>query len=169
MTSFHDVLAAVAAQRGAELLLAAGNARWLRARGAFEIDGKGYAWFVLLHALWLATLALLVPANSVPCVPLLAAFGGLQLVRIWVIASLGRRWTTRILILPGAPLVRTGPYRFCRHPNYLVVIGEIALLPAAFGTMVLAAVFSLANLGMLVRRVAQEERALQYFCPDRVT
>lgn len=169
MTAFHAILAAVAAQRGAELLLAAGNTRWLKARGAFEIDGEGYRSLVLLHASWLAALAVLVPPEAAPSLPLLAAFGGLQLARVWVIACLGRRWTTRILILPGAPLVRAGPYRFCRHPNYLIVIGEIALLPAAFGATVLCVLFSLANLGVLARRIAREECALQYFCPDSVT
>ena len=168
MTVFHAILAAVAAQRGGELLLAAGNARRLRARGAFEIDRKGYPWIVALHASWLAALAMLVPAEAAPQWPLLALFGGLQLLRVWVIASLGRHWTTRILIVPGAPLLRSGPYRFCRHPNYLVVIGEIALLPSAFGAMALAAIFSLANLALLARRIALEDGALHRFRAKQV-
>ena len=84
----------------------------------------------------------------------------MQLGRIWVIASLGRHWTTRLIVLPGAPLVRRGPYRFVRHPNYLIVVAEIAVLPLAFGAVAITIVFSLANLLLVARRIAIEERAL---------
>ena len=154
------VLMTVAMQRAVELVLAAHNTRKLRALGAIELDRQGYPWLVLLHAGWLAALALLVPPDAVPSWPLLAAFALLQLGRIWVIASLGPRWTTRIVVVPDALLVRSGPYRFCRHPNYLIVAGEIALLPLAFGALGIALVFSAANLVLIARRIGIEERGL---------
>ena len=80
--------------------------------------------------------------------------------RLWVLATLGPRWTTRIVILPGAPLVTGGPYRFVKHPNYVVVAGEIAALPLAFGLWPIAALFSLLNAAVLAIRIREEERAL---------
>jgi methyltransferase len=157
---FHAVLGLVVLQRLAELVLAARNTGRLRAAGAFEIDARGYPAFVLLHGGWLLSLALLVPATAPPSWPLLAVYAVLQLGRVWVIASLGRHWTTRLIVLPGAPLVRRGPYRFVRHPNYLIVAAEIAVLPLAFGAVAIAVVFSIANLLLVARRIAIEERAL---------
>ena len=160
MTVLHAVLLLVALQRAAELALAARNTRRLRAQGAVEIDRPGYPWLVVLHGSWLSSLYLGLPAAAPAAWPLLAAYAGLQLVRLWVIASLGRFWTTRILVLPGVPLVDTGPYRFLRHPNYLVVAAEIAVLPLAFGAITIALCFSAATAVLLARRIAIEERAL---------
>ena len=160
MSLFHAVLGLVVLQRLAELVLAARNTSRLRAAGAFELDARGYPAFVLLHGGWLVSLALLVPATAPPSWPLLAVYAVLQLGRVWILASLGRRWTTRIIVLPGAPLVRRGPYRFVRHPNYLIVAAEIVVLPLAFGAVAIAIVFSLANLALVARRIAIEERAL---------
>ena len=160
MSVLHVVLGLVVLQRLGELALAARNTRALRATGAVELDAKGYPFFVLLHAGWLASLALFVPGSAAPSWPLLAVFAALQLGRIWVIASLGRNWTTRIIVLPGRPRVTSGPYRFLNHPNYLIVIAEIAVLPLAFGAAAIAAVFSAANLALIARRIAIEERAL---------
>jgi methyltransferase len=157
---FHAVLGLVVLQRLAELVLAARNTSRLRAAGAFELDARGYPAFVLLHGGWLLSLALLVPATAAPSWLLLAVYAVLQLGRVWILASLGRRWTTRIIVLPGAPLMRRGPYRFVRHPNYLIVAAEIAVLPLAFGAVAIAIVFSLVNLALVVRRIAIEERAL---------
>ena len=160
MSLVHIVLALVALQRLGELALAARNTRKLRAAGAIELDASGYPLFVLLHAAWLGSLALFVPTSVAPSWALLGIFAALQLGRLWVIASLGRLWTTRLIVLPGRPLARSGPYRFLNHPNYLIVIAEIAVLPLAFGALGIAAVFSAANLGLLARRVTLEERAL---------
>jgi len=157
---FHAVLGLVVLQRLAELLLAARNTGRLRAAGAIELDARGYPAFVLLHGGWLLSLAFFVPATAPASWPLLAVYAALQLGRVWVIASLGRHWTTRLIVLPGAPLVRRGPYRFVRHPNYLIVAAEIAVLPLAFGAVTIAAVFSVANLLLIARRIAIEERAL---------
>jgi methyltransferase len=135
------------------------TARLLRL-GAIEIDRDGYKFIVALHAAWLATLYVAVPAATVPNWPLLALFGALQAARVWVIASLGRRWTTRVIVLPGAPLVARGPYRWVRHPNYLIVAGEMAILPLAFAAVTIAAAFSACNGLLLARRSRLEEAAL---------
>ena len=160
MSLLHIVLGLVALQRLGELALAARNTRDLRAAGAVELDAGGYPLFVVLHAAWLLSLALLMPASTPPSWPLLAVFAALQLGRLWVIASLGRYWTTRLIVPPDRPLVNRGPYRFLNHPNYLIIVAEIAVLPLAFGAVMIAAVFSAANLALLARRIAIEERAL---------
>lgn len=160
MTALYGTLAVVAAQRLAELLWARRNTLRLIRLGAVEADAAGYPLHVALHALWLASLALLVPPATPPAWPVLGVFALLQPARLWVVASLGRWWTTRVLSLPGAPLVRAGPYRWLRHPNYLIVAAEIALLPLAFAAYRIAVVFSLANLALTLRRVAIEDRIL---------
>jgi methyltransferase len=156
----YGALAFIATQRLGELVWSERNTRQLRREGAVEVDAGSYPLFVALHAGWLAAMALWLPAAASPCGPLLALFGALQLLRLWVLFSLGRFWTTRILTLPGAPLVRKGPYRWLRHPNYLVVVAEIALLPLAFGAVAIAALFSVPNLVLIDRRIRIEERAL---------
>ncbi|HVC52054.1 MAG TPA: isoprenylcysteine carboxylmethyltransferase family protein [Stellaceae bacterium] len=160
MSVFVAVLAAVAVQRGGELALAEANTRRLRACGAHEVDPGGYKWFVLLHAGWLVALAATVPPSASPVWPWLAVYAALQLGRVWVIATLGRRWTTRVIVLPGAPLMQGGPYRLLRHPNYAIVAGEIAVLPLAFGAVGVALSFSLGNLLLTVRRIMIEDQAL---------
>jgi methyltransferase len=160
MTLFHAVLALVLVQRGGELLLARANTARLLRQGAAEIDRSGYKWLVLLHAAWLAALAVTVPAATSPHWPLLVLYGLLQAGRIWVIASLGRRWTARLIVLPGAPLVTRGPYRWLRHPNYLIVAGELAILPLAFDALAIAVGFSACNAFLLARRIRFEQAAL---------
>jgi methyltransferase len=160
VTIFYGVLAFVALQRGCELILARANTRRLLRLGAVESDREGYKWFVLLHAAWLAALLATVPAATPPNWPLLTLFFVLQAGRVWVIASLGRRWTTRLIVLPGAPLVTRGPYRWISHPNYLIVLGEVAILPLAFAAVAIAVGFSACNLVVLARRIRLETRAL---------
>ena len=160
MTWLYGTLVFVAAQRLGELAWAGANTGRLRRQGAVEADRAGYPPLVILHVGWLGAMALLVPATAAPRWPLLGLFGVLQLLRLWVIASLGRLWTTRILTLPGTPLSNKGPYRWFRHPNYLIVGAEIALLPLAFGAVAIAVAFSAANLLLLARRIRIEERVL---------
>ena len=160
MSLLHVVLGLVVLQRLGELVVAARNTRELRAAGAVELDAGGYPLFVLLHGAWLLSVALLVPRSTPPSWTLLAVFAALQPGRVWVIASLGRHWTTRLIVPADRPLVRSGPYRFLNHPNYLIVTAEIAILPLAFGAATIAAVFSAANLVLLARRITIEERAL---------
>ena len=160
MTVLYWTVCLVALQRLAELVWARRNTARLRRLGAIEADAVGYPPFVLLHAAWLVSLALLAPAAISPRWPILGLFALLQLGRVWVILSLGRSWTTRILTLPDAPLVRTGPFRWLRHPNYLLVIVEFAVLPLAFGAVAIAAIFSALNLMLIIRRVRIEDRVL---------
>ena len=150
----------VALQRLAELGYARRNARRLLAAGGVEHGAGHYPLFVALHGAWLVALFVLVPAEAPADWGLLGLYGLLQLGRLWVIASLGGRWTTRVIVVPGAPLVTRGPYRFLRHPNYLVVALEIPVLPLAFGAWQIALGFGLANLALLAQRIRVEERAL---------
>ena len=153
------ILALVTLQRLGELWLSNRNTRRLLTRGAHEVGASHYPFIVLVHAVWLASLWWLAPGRAMDGF-WLAMFVLLQLARIWVVATLGPRWTTRIIVLPGAPLVRAGPYRFVNHPNYLIVIGEIAALPLAFGLWPVALVFTLLNAAVLGFRIAEENRAL---------
>jgi methyltransferase len=154
------VVALVALQRLGELLYAARNTRQLKRRGAVEHGRNHYPLFIALHGFWLIAILVAVPAHAaIDWLPL-SLFIVLQAVRLWIVATLGIFWTTRIITLPGAPLIRRGPYRLLRHPNYLVVIGEIALLPLAFGAWRIAAAFSLLNLALLAWRRSIEDAAL---------
>ena len=125
-----------------------------------EIGASHYPLIVVLHTAWLLAVLWLLPPDLEISWPWLAVFVLLQAARIWVIASLGPYWTTRIISVPGAPLVRRGPYRFVRHPNYLVVAGEILVLPLAFHEIAVAIFFSLANAAILFWRIREEETGL---------
>lgn len=155
------VLVAVAAQRLWELRLADRNTKRLLAEGAVEVGAAHYPLFILLHASWLAAIAIVTPWTMVPNLWWLGLYIVLQFGRLWVIATLGRFWTTRIITLPSAPLVRRGPYRFLRHPNYLVASLEIAVLPLAFGQVWIALVWSVANALLVGWRIRIEDRALR--------
>ena len=155
----YAILALVTLQRLGELALAERNTRRLLAQGAYEVGRGHYPLIVAVHAGWLATLWFLGPGNPIHAV-LLLLFVALQAARVWVIATLGGRWTTRIIVLPGAPLVRAGPYRWVDHPNYLIVVGEMALLPLVFGLPTVALLFSLLNAAALWVRIHAENKAL---------
>jgi methyltransferase len=153
------ILALVTAERLFELGLARRNTQRLLAQGAHEHAAGHYPLIVALHAAWLAALWWLARAAPVDGF-WLAMFVLLELARIWVLTALGPRWTTRIIILPDALLIRRGPYRWINHPNYWVVVGEIAVLPLVFGLWLVALVFSLLNAATLAIRIHQENRAL---------
>lgn len=156
----HLVLALVAAQRLVELAVAARNTRRLLAEGGVEAGAGHYPLMVALHAGWLVALALTVRADAAIDWGLIGLFALLQGGRVWVIATLGRFWTTRIITLPGAPLVRAGPYRWLRHPNYWIVAAELAVLPLAFGRWDVALVVSALNAALVRHRVRLETAAL---------
>ena len=147
-------------QRLAELVYAERNTKALLARGAVEVGRAHYPLIVLLHAAWLVAIVVFLPPDPPINFLLLAIFVVLQGLRVWVLATLGPYWTTRIITLPGAPLVRRGPYRLLRHPNYTVVVGEIAVLPLVFGEYWVAVVFTILNALMLFWRIRQENTAL---------
>jgi methyltransferase len=153
------LLGAVTAERLAELLWARHNTAALLRKGAHEVAPGHYPLIVLLHALWLAGLWRFGWARPLN-LGWLGVFLTLQALRVWTLATLGPRWTTRIIVLPGAPLVENGPNRFLLHPNYFVVIGEIAVLPLCLGLPWFAAAFSIANAAVLTIRIKAENSAL---------
>ena len=153
------ILGFVTLQRLLEMRLADSHSRKLLAQGGVEHGREHYPFIVALHAAWLAALWWWAPGRPIN-LPLLVLFAVLQIGRVWVIRSLGDRWTTRIIVKPGAPLVRRGPYRFVNHPNYLIVTAEIAVLPLVFGLWQLEVLFSALNAIVLTVRIRAETRAL---------
>jgi methyltransferase len=155
----YAILFFVLFQRLSELQIARANTARLLAAGAYEHAPGHYPLIVAVHAGWLATLFWLAPGRDIHWL-LFGIFMLLQAGRLWVLRTLGSRWTTRIIVLPNAPLVTGGPFRFVRHPNYLVVIGEIAVLPLVFGLWQVALVFSVLNALVLTIRIRAEMGAL---------
>ena|SRR5947209_7112059 len=154
------ILAFVTLERILELPLSARNTRRLLAQGAREHAAGHYPLIVAVHVAWLASLWWLAPFRPVDgfwlCLFLLIEVG-----RAWVLISLGPRWTTRIIVLPGAPLVRRGPYRITDHPNYVIVACEILVLPLVFGLPRIAILFTILNSAVLWVRIREENRALR--------
>lgn len=143
------------------------NTKRLLDRGAWEAAPGHYPFLVMLHASWLGGLWWLAPGRSID-VELLLAYLAVQPLRIWILATLGRRWTTRIIILPNSPLVIRGPYAVISHPNYLVVVAEIALLPMAFHLGWYALIFSALNAVIMLVRISAENIALGIARPKPV-
>lgn len=159
MSSGAVLLAYITVQRIAELWWAKQNEARLVAAGGVEFGGSHLPLMQLLHAAWLLGMWVLAYDRAVePVFPLL--FVLLQIGRFWVLTTLGRRWTIRVIAVPGETLVAGGPYRFLRHPNYAIVIGEIAVVPLALGLPLYALVFSLLNALVLAIRIPQENAAL---------
>lgn len=150
----------VALQRLAELAWSRRNEETLRAAGGQEFGAAHYPLIVIVHMAWLIALFAGIAPDAPVHWPLIVIFAGLQILRLWVIASLGPYWTTRVITVPGMPLIRRGPYRWMRHPNYAVVAAEIAILPLAFGAGKTALLFSLLNAIVLGRRIWVENAAL---------
>ena len=155
------LVAFLVVQRLAELALAQWNTGRLRAAGGIEFGAAHYPLLVTLHSLWLFGVWMLGHDRAIDTL-WFAVFVLLQAARLWVIASLGRRWTTRVIVLPGAAPVARGPYRWLRHPNYVVVVLEIAVVPLALGLPLFALVFSLANTTLLAYRIRVENQALAW-------
>ena len=153
------ILGLVTLERLFELWLAGRNTRRLLERGAREHGRNHYPFIVAVHALWLAALWCLAPQRPIDGF-WLAVFILLELARIWVLTTLGRRWTTRIIVDPQEELVESGPYRFVNHPNYWVVVGEIAVLPLVFGLWQVSLLFTALNAAVLTVRIREENRAL---------
>ena len=160
MGALYAMVALLGAQRLVELAVSRRNERSLLARGGIEFGRRHYPLFVVLHVAWLLALLLTIPPQAPLRQPLLALFALLQGVRAWVIVSLGPLWTTRVILLPGAQRVRSGPYRFLKHPNYVVVSLELAVVPLIFGAWQVALAASVFNLIVLSVRIRVENRAL---------
>ncbi|HVQ82129.1 MAG TPA: isoprenylcysteine carboxylmethyltransferase family protein [Pseudolabrys sp.] len=155
------LVAFLLAQRLAELVFAQSNTARLRAKGAVEFGAAHYPLIILLHASWL--IGLWVLGHDRPIVwSWFALFALLQFGRLWVIVSLGRRWTARVIVLRGAAPVTRGPYRWIRHPNYLIVALEIAVVPLGLGLPVFALIFSIANAALVAYRIRIENEALAW-------
>jgi methyltransferase len=148
-------------QRLAEMLLARAHTRQLLAAGGVEFGRGHYPLIVAMHGAWIACLAIFGWDRPVDRW-LLAAFVGLQMARVWTIASLGRRWTTRVIVVPGEARVRRGPYRLLRHPNYWIIAGEFLVVPLALGLPWVAAIFTVLNVILLAVRIRAEEAALTW-------
>ncbi|MBD8066539.1 hypothetical protein IC608_13765 [Devosia sp. PTR5] len=148
----------VIVQRLGELALARRNTRRLLARGAREIGAGHYPLIVALHTAWIVAIAVFGWTEAIHW-RWLAVYAVLQIFRVWILASLGARWTTRIIVL-DEPLVRRGPYRFLPHPNYTLVVAEIFVTPLVLGLWPVALVFSVLNALVLWLRISVEHRAL---------
>jgi methyltransferase len=159
VTLAEFILGAVTLQRAGELVVSRYNTSRLLTRGAFEVAPRHYPLIVAVHASWLLSLWIFGRDQPVSIVALLF-YLVLEGLRFWVMRTLGSRWTTRIIVLPGQPLISRGPYRFLSHPNYVVVAGEIAVLPLALGLPLLAAVSTVLNAAVLAIRIRAEDRAL---------
>ncbi len=165
LRTYLILLAAFVVERIHELSIARRNARRAFAEGAIEVGRAHYRAMVVMHTLFIASCVFEVvffPRQIAPIVSWLALGAAFlaQAIRYWACTSLGDRWNTRIIVLPGAPPVTHGPYRFMRHPNYLAVIVEMAAVPMVGGAIVTAAVFTIANAIILAVRIPAEERAM---------
>ena len=163
---FDLVIAAVALERLAELVVATRHARWAFARGGVELGRRHYPPMVALHTALLVACVVEAHAADRPFIPALgwtalALAAGSQALRWWCIATLGPQWNTRVIVVPGAPLVSRGPYRWLSHPNYVAVVVEGIALPLIHTAWVTAVVFTVLNAVLLLRfRIPTEERAL---------
>ena len=165
MMFFLIFLVFIICQRVAELLMAKSNERWMKERGAKEYGRDHYRFMVLIHVgffLFLIAATLLTSRPLNPYWPfLLILFIIVQLARVWVISSLGRFWNTKIIVLPGAKMVKKGPFKYMKHPNYLIVTIELLVIPLLFQAYVTASVFFILNHVILMVRIPMEEKALK--------
>jgi methyltransferase len=161
---FYIIIAIVIIQRLVELIIANRNEKWMRSQGAFEAGAVHYPIMVTMHIAFFISLLVEVLVTNKPLsplwIPLLSLFLIAQIARVWCLASLGTFWNTKIIILPGADVVKKGPYKFIRHPNYVIVATELLVLPLIFSAYFTAIVFSLLNIWMLSVRIPVEEKAL---------
>ncbi len=154
------ILTLVTLQRLTELFIARRNTKRLLANGGIEVSSGHYLLIVLFHAIWLGGLWYMVWGEVVSW-PWAIVYLVLQAARGWIIAALGNRWTTRIIVVPGEVLSHAGPYKYFRHPNYMIVAAEIFILPLIFELWWYAIIFGSINLGLLFFRIREEERALK--------
>lgn len=166
MAVFLIVFLIIVCQRVLEVIYARKNEERMKKAGAIEVGADHYKWIVLLHVFFFISFLIEVSLKGVQFgngwFVFLVIFVVAQILRVWTLISLGRYWNTKIIVLPGAQRVATGPYKWIPHPNYVIVAMEIAALPLIFGAWVTAGFFSIANaLLLLFVRIPAEERALQ--------
>ncbi len=152
-------------QRLVEIVVARKNEKWMKAQGAVEYDSPFYKYIVMLHTLFfvslIAEVVLLQKGMSAIAIPLFTIFFLTQLLRIWAIYSLGRFWNTKVIVLKDVYVKAKGPYRWIRHPNYLVVGIEMLVVPLLFQAYGTAFLFSVLNMYLLSIRISREEKALR--------
>ncbi len=164
MIGVYVFISIVIFQRVVEIIIANRNAKWMINQGGYEVGREHYKYIVLLHTFFFLSLLLEVSVSRpsftswviAPFVFFLLA----QIGRVWALSSLGSFWNTRIMVLPGAKVIAKGPYRYMRHPNYVIVAMEILLLPLIFQAYWTAFIFSLLNALVLKVRIKVEEQAL---------
>jgi methyltransferase len=147
-------------QRLAELVIAKRNTAALMAKGAREVGAGHYPVMVAMHSVWIAALVFF-GWDQPGSLPWLAVYAMLQVFRVWILGTLGRRWTTRVIVLDGEDLVARGPFRYVRHPNYLLVVAEIIVAPMVLGLWWVAVIWTVLNALMLRHRIAVEDAALR--------
>lgn len=159
------VISIVILQRIIELMIAKRNEKWMKSEGAFEAGASHYPYMVAMHVFFFVALiseVLLLHRTISSIWPIwLTIFLAAQLLRIWCLASLGKFWNTKIIVLPNAQVVRKGPYKWLRHPNYVIVATELLVLPLLCNAIFTAVVFSLLNIWMMTVRIPTEEKALR--------
>ncbi|AHC23948.1 MULTISPECIES: isoprenylcysteine carboxyl methyltransferase family protein [Mycobacteriaceae] len=161
MRGFIVLIALVAVERVAELVVSNRNLTWSKANGGKEFGAEHYPVMVALHTGLLAGALAEARVRRRWVWPAFWVVIGAQLLRWWCITTLGKQWNTRVVVVPGAPRVTGGPYRLMPHPNYVAVVLEGAALPLAGGAWITAAVFSIANALLLRTRIRVEDDALQ--------
>lgn len=167
MKLFYLLFIFVVIQRLVELYIATNNERWMKARGGIEIGQSHYKWFIWLHTLFFIAIFVeyqykLIKYDGLLPFYMLFFFGFLiaQLGRVWCIYTLGRFWNTKIIVLPKVSLIRKGPYKYVKHPNYIIVFIELLFIPLIFGLYMTAFIFPFLHLLLLTVRVPVEEEAL---------
>ncbi|XUX06066.1 isoprenylcysteine carboxyl methyltransferase family protein [Sporosarcina sp. UB5] len=162
---FGIVLTIIILQRIVELIIAKRNEKWMKSEGAFEAGASHYPYMVAMHVcFFIALITEVLFFNrqlSAVWTIWLAIFLAAQIMRIWCLTSLGKYWNTKIIVLPNAKVVRKGPYKWLRHPNYMIVATELLVLPLLFNAFITAVVFSLLNVWMMSVRIPAEEEALR--------
>lgn len=158
------VILFIVCQRLIELMIAKSNERWMIERGGVKRGEEHYKWFILLHSLFFLSIVFEVgfQVDRTPSlnVFLLTIFIIAQLGRIWCIATLGRFWNTKIIVLPQVSLIKKGPYKYVKHPNYIIVAVELFIIPLLFGAYITAILFPMLHLFLLKVRIPSEEKAL---------
>ncbi|WP_262177610.1 isoprenylcysteine carboxyl methyltransferase family protein [Saccharococcus sp. Marseille-Q5394] len=159
------IVSLIILQRILELFIAKRNEKWMKDQGAFEAGASHYPFMVAMHVFFFIALiseVLLFQRQLSAIWPMwLAIFLAAQILRVWCLATLGKFWNTKIIVLPNAQVVRKGPYKWLRHPNYIIVATELLVLPLLFNAFITAVVFSLLNIWMMSVRIPAEERALR--------
>jgi methyltransferase len=161
---FLIVISIIVFQRIIELFIAKRNENWMKIQGAVEFGARHYKYLVVMHGSFFLSLTaekVLLERGLSPLWPFIfCLFGLTQLIRVWVISSLGKFWNTKILVLANEKIVKKGPYRFVKHPNYFVVAMELVVVPLLFNAFYTALLFTILNALMMMVRIPEEEKAL---------